>query len=435
MTFKHANKIYALATGALVFVLLLKPALAGVALDRIVAVVNDDVVMQSELAERVRTIKGQLQEQGTPLPAKSIFEKQVLDRLILTKLQIQMAQNTAIRVDDESLNRTISNIAAENGLSLAQFRDVLEGDGYSYDKFRADIRNEILISRLQQRQVNNRISISEREIENHLGTQEHQGKLEIEYKLSHLLFVLPENPSATDLAEIRQKAEKARQELTEDADFAALSATHPDEQQTVRGGDLGWRKAPQIPTLFADFVAAKKKGDISEVIKSPSGYHIIKLDDIRSSEKHVINQTHVRHIYLRPDELIDEEDIKLRLEQLKIRIDGGDDFAELARGHSHDTMSAAEGGDLGWVSPGELGADIEEIIRSLKPGELSPPIKSQGGGWHIIQVLGRREHDSTEDVKRARARELIRQRKIQDARENWLREMRDEAYVEYRLDS
>ena len=435
MTFKISHKISSWVATFVLGSLFLIPAYAAVELDRIVAVVNDDVVMQSELAERVRTVKGQLQEQGTPMPPTSILEKQVLDRLILTKLQIQMAENTGIRVDDESLNRTISNIAAENQLSLAQFREILESDGYSYEKFREDIRNEILISRLQQRQVDNRVSISEREIENHLETQEHQGNLEIEYKISHMLFALPENPSADDFSEVRQKAEKVLEELANGGDFINLSAVHSDGQQASRGGDLGWRKSPQIPTLFADFVADMQKGDISELIKSPSGYHIIKLDDIRSSEKHVINQTHVRHIFLRTDELTDEDDIKLRLDQLKIRIDGGDDFAELARGHSHDTVSAAEGGELGWINPGDLGPEIEEVISALKVGEVSSPIKSQTGGWHILQVLGHREHDSTEDVKRARAREAIRQRKIQEARENWLREMRDDAYVEYRLDS
>lgn len=414
---------------------LINSAFAGVELDRIVAVVNDDVVMQSELAEKVRTIKGQLREQGTPLPPTSILEKQVLDRLILTKLQIQMAENTGIRVDDESLNRTISNIAAENQLSLAQFREILESDGYSYEKFREDIRNEILISRLQQRQVDNRVSISEREIENHLETQEHQGNLEIEYKISHMLFALPESPSAEDFTRVKQKANQVLQELGDGADFVKLSAKHSDSQQAASGGDLGWRKSSQIPTLFADFVADMNKGDISELIKSPSGYHVIKLDDVRSTEKHVITQTHVRHIFLRPDELVTEDDIKLRLDQLKIRIDGGDDFAELARGHSNDTVSAAEGGDLGWVSPGDLGPDIEQVIDGLKPGEVSSPVKSQLGGWHIIQVLDRREHDSTEDVKRARAREVIRKRKVLEARENWLREMRDDAYVEYRLDN
>jgi len=364
-----------------------------------------------------------------------VLEKQILDRLILTKLQIQMAENTAIRVDDESLNRTISNIAAGNQLNLTQFRDVLESDGYSYQKFREDIRNEILISRLQQRQVNSRISISQREIENYLETQEHQGKLEIEYQLSHMLFALPANPSVEELVKVKQEAESVREELAAGADFAELSALHSDGRQAARGGDLGWRKSTQIPTLFADFVAEMEKGDVSELIKSPSGYHIIKLDDVRSSEKHVVNQTHVRHIYLHPDELADEDDIILRLEQLKIRIDGGDDFAELARGHSLDTVSAAEGGDLGWVSPGDLGPNIEETINSLGPGQTSAPVQSQAGGWHIIQVLERREHDGTEDVKRARAREAIRQRKIEEVKENWLREMRDEAYVEYRLDS
>lgn len=434
MTFKLSDKISFSAAIVVFSCIFNYSAFAGVELDRIVAVINDDVVMQSELLEKVRTIKGQLREQGTPLPPTSILEKQVLDRLILTKLQIQMAENTGIRVDDESLNRTISNIAAENQLSLGQFREILESDGYSYDKFREDIRNEILISRLQQRQVDNRVSISEREIENHLETQEHQGNLEIEYKISHILLALPEEPSAEDFDKLKAKADKILEELRSGADFANISSAHSDGQQASRGGDLGWRKSSQIPTLFANFVADMNKGDVSELIKSPSGYHIIRLDDVRSSEKHVITQTHVRHILLRPDELTSEDDIKLRLEQLKIRIDGGDDFAELARGHSNDTVSAAEGGDLGWVSPGDLVPQFEQVMNELPQGQVSEPFKSQFG-WHIIQVLGNREHDSTEDVKRARAREAIRQRKIQEARENWLREMRDDAYVEYRLDS
>ncbi len=390
--------------------------------------------MLSELSGRTRTVKNQLREQDIPLPPPSILEKQVLDRLILTKLQIQMAQNTGIRVDEETLNRTIGNIASENQLSLNQFREILESDGYSYEDFRKEIRNEILISRLQQRQVDNRIIVSEREIENFLSNREHQGETDLEVRIAHILIATPEGASSRQMAKTRETAEKVLGELEAGGDFSSLAATYSDGQRALNGGDLGWRKAGQVPTLFADFINDMEKGDISELIKSPSGYHIIKLMDKRSSEKVVITQTQARHILVQPNELITPEDAQRRLEQLKIRIDGGDDFAELAKAHSSDTMTAAEGGDLGWVNPGDLVPEFEQVMNSLEPGETSNPFRSQFG-FHVVQVLDRREHDRTEDIKRARAREAIRRRKLEEARADWLRQMRDEAYVEYRLDS
>ncbi|MCZ6525861.1 MAG: peptidylprolyl isomerase [Gammaproteobacteria bacterium] len=408
-------------------------AQAGVELDRIVAIVNDDIVMLSELEEKVFTIKNQLREQGTSLPPSSILEKQVLDRLILTKLQTQMAANTGIRIDDETLNRTISNIAAENQLTLAQFREILESDNYSYEKFREDIRNEILISRLRQRQVDNRVVVSEREIENFLSSQALQDEFDKEYRLAHILIATPEGISIEKKATAKQTAQKVLKELSAGQDFAQMAAAHSDGQQALDGGDLGWRKAGQVPTLFADFVADMQKGDVSELITSPSGYHIIKLTDVRTSEQIVVTQTNARHILIRPNELITEDGAKARLQQLKQRIEGGDDFAELAKGNSIDTVSAADGGNLGWVGPGDLVPQFEQIMDTLAPGEISNPFKTQFG-FHIVQVLERREHDSTEDVKRAKARNAIRQRKMEEARENWLREMRDEAYVEYRLE-
>ena len=411
-----------------------RPGLTDTELDRIVAIINDDVIMLSELSGRIRTVKNQLREQDIPLPPPSILEKQVLDRLILTKLQIQMAQNTGIRVDEETLNRTIGNIASENQLSLNQFREILESDGYSYEDFRKEIRNEILISRLQQRQVDNRIIVSEREIENFLSNQEHQGETDLEVRIAHILIATPEGASSRQMAKTRETAEKVLGELEAGGDFSSLAATYSDGQRALNGGDLGWRKAGQVPTLFADFINDMEKGDISELIKSPSGYHIIKLMDKRSSEKVVITQTQARHILIQPNELITPEDAHRRLEQLKIRIDGGDDFAELAKAHSSDTMTAAEGGDLGWVNPGDLVPEFEQVMNSLEPGETSNPFRSQFG-FHVVQVLDRREHDRTEDIKRARAREAIRRRKLEEARADWLRQMRDEAYVEYRLDS
>ena len=425
---------YPIALAALAGALLCGPATAVQDLDRIVAVINDDVIMRSQLAEKISAVTAQMQEQNIPLPPLDILEKQVLDRLIMTKLQIQMAQNTGIRVDDETLNRTIGNIARENELSLNQFREILESDGYGYENFRKEIRDEILISRLQQRQVDNRVIVTDREIDNYLSNQEHQGETDIEFHIAHILIAIPEGASTRQVTRARETAEKALVELQDGADFASMAATYSDGQQALDGGDLGWRKAGQVPTLFADFISVMEVGGLSDIIKSPSGYHIIKLLDKRSSEQVVVTQTNARHILVRPDELTTPEDALRRLQQLRMRIEGGDDFAELAKAHSADTMSAAEGGDLGWVNPGDLVPEFENVMDSLQPGATSQPFRSQFG-FHIVQVLDRREHDSTEDIKRARAREAIRRRKLEEARGDWLRQMRDEAYVEYRLDS
>ena len=415
-------------------VLLSTPGMAAQDLDRIVAVINDDVIMRTELAEKIRTVTSQMQEQKIPLPPQPILEKQVLDRLIMTKLQIQTAQNTGIRVDDETLNRTISNIAAENELNLNQFREILEGDGYGYETFRKDIRNEILISRLQQRQVDNRIIVTEREIENFLSNREFQGETDIEFHIAHILIAINEGASTRQVTQTRETADKVLSELQGGADFSNMAATYSDGQQALDGGDLGWRKAGQVPTLFADFITNMEVGDLSDIIKSPSGYHIIKLLDKRSTEQVVVTQTKARHILIQPDELTTPEDALRRLRQLRMRIEGGDDFAELARAHSVDAMSAAQGGDLGWVNPGDLVPEFQRVMDSLEPGATSEPFRTQFG-YHVVQVLDRREHDSTEDIKRARAREAIRRRKLDEARTDWLRQMRDEAYVEYRLDS
>ena len=415
-------------------ILLTGPASAVQDLDRIVAVINDDVIMRSELDVKVRSVTSQMEEQNIPLPPADILHKQVLDRLIMTRLQIQMAQNTGIRVDDETLNRTISNIARENELNLNQFREILEQDGYGYESFRREIRDEILISRLQQRQVDNRVIVTDREIDNYLSNQEHQGETDIEFHIAHILVAIPEGASTRQVTRARETAEKALGELQAGADFGSMAATYSDGQQALDGGDLGWRKAGQVPTLFADFISDMEVGGLSDIIKSPSGYHIIKLLDKRSSEQVVVTQTRARHILVRPDELTTPQDALRRLQQLRMRIEGGDDFSELAKAHSADTMSAAEGGDLGWVNPGDLVPEFENVMDALEPGATSQPFQSQFG-FHIVQVLDRREHDSTEDIKRARAREAIRRRKLEEARTDWLRQMRDEAYVEYRLDS
>ncbi len=406
--------------------------LAEVALDRIVAVVENDIIMQSELETKLRTVVGQMQQQGIQLPSSSILETQVLERMILIIIQLQRAEETGIRVDDETLNRTISNIAAENKVSLSQFRDILEKDGFNYEQFRENIRNEIIISRLRQRQVDNRISISSKEIDNALSNMEFQGKTETEYQLSHILISLPEAPTPDEEEQARLVATKVLEDLKAGQDFAMMASTYSDGQRALEGGDLGWRKKNEIPTLFSTQIASMEKGDISDLIKSSSGFHIVKLADVRSSEKHIITQTNARHILIKLDELTTADDAWVRLDQLKTRIEGGDDFAVLARSHSDDTVSAADGGNLGWSSPGRMVPKFEEVMDQLEIGEISQPFDTQFG-WHLLQVLDRREHDDTENVRRTKASEAIRRRKSGEAHQNWLRHLRDEAYVEYRL--
>jgi len=407
--------------------------LAGVPLDRIVAVVENDIIMQSELYIQLRTVVGRMKEQGVKLPSSSVLENQVLERMILTKIQLQRAENTGIRVDDETLNRTISNIAAGNNVSLSQFKEILEKDGFNYEQFRENIRNEIIVSRLRQRQVDNRISITSKEIDNALMNEEFQGSTETEYLLQHILISLPEAPAPHEEEQAILVASKVLEDLKTGQNFATMATTVSDGQRALEGGDLGWRKKNEIPTLFSDQIATMEKGDISDLIKSSSGFHIVKLADVRSSNKQMITQTKARHILIKINELTTTDDARLRLDQLRTRLVGGDDFVKLAKAHSDDTVSAAQGGELGWVSPGVMVTEFENVMNQLEINEISEPFTTQFG-WHILQVQDRREHDDTENTRRTKASEAIRRRKSEEAHQNWLRHLRDEAYVEYRLD-
>jgi len=406
---------------------------AAVPLDRIVAVVNNDVVLESELDNAVRTARGQIQQQGRQPPPRQVLEEQVLEQLVINKLQLQVAEDSGIRVGDDALNRAINDIAKRNNLSLSEFRRILENDGYSFESFREKIREEMIIARLRQRQVENRISVTDVEVDNYLATQELQGGGETEYRLSHILIAAPDDAGADEREQRRMIAEQILEEARSGRNFNSLAQEFSDSPQAAEGGDLGWRKFSAIPSLFSDEVRNMEHGDISEIIENDSGFHIFELTDTRSADTHMVTQTRARHILLKPDELTNEQDVKRRLEQLRQRIaSGGENFNELARAHSDDTMSAAEGGDLGWITPGDLVPEFEEVMNSLEPGEVSMPFKSDFG-WHIVQVLERRQHDNTEEHRRAKAREAIRKRKSEEAVQNWLREMRDEAYVELRL--
>ncbi len=403
-------------------------------LDRIVAVVNDDVIVESELQARMRLVKDQLSQSGTALPPEEVLGKQVLERLVLERLQIQIAERAGMRVEEETLNKAVEQVARQNNLDVAQFKQILERDGFDFARFREDIRKEILISRLQQRQIKNRITVSDRDIDNYISTLEKQGTDASAYRLSHILVAVPEAASSEAIAEARRQAEQVVERLRNGTDFAKLAVAQSDGQQALQGGDLGWRNGSELPTIFADVVPKMSKGEISDPIKSSSGFHVVQVADVRGDAgRHVIVQTHARHILVRPNEVTTDAEAKARLVQLRDRIENGENFEELARAHSDDRGSALQGGDLGWVNPGDTVPAFENVMKNLPAGGLSEPFQTRFG-WHIVQVLERREFDDTEKVKRARAADQIRQRKMDEELQNWLRQIRDEAYVELRLD-
>lgn len=409
------------------------PIQATQALNRIVAVVNDGVVLQSQLDRRTDQIRQQLRERDTRLPPEEVLRKQVLERLIMEEIQLQLAEGMSIRIEDEMVNANLRQMAEANNMDLARFRQVLEAEGFSFVEFREEVRNQLTIGRLHAQQVENRIQVTEQEIENLLTSMEH-GADGRQFLMSHILVALPDGASPQQIQEAQARADDILARLRAGADFRQLAVAESDGQLALEGGSLGWREASQLPSLFADVARTLARGEITDPIRTPSGFHIVRMDDLRGGdERHVITQTHARHILIRPDELQSATEVRNRLELLRRRIEGGDDFDTLARAHSQDAVSAARGGDLGWSNPGDLVPEFEQEMSRLGPGEVSAPFESRFG-WHVVQVMERRERDSTEEFRRAQARENVRQRKIQEESASWLRRLRDESYVEYRLE-
>ncbi len=405
-----------------------------VPLNRIVAVVNDSVITETELNAKLRIIAQQIAQRGTPPPPSDILKAQVLERLITDAIQLQLAASTGIRIDDDILNRTIARLAASNKMSIEQFRRAIEQDGFSFNQFREDIRNELTLRRLHERQIVQRVHVSGTEIEQFILDEEEQSGSNKEYHLAHILVALPETPSPEEVAAAREKAEMIIQKLEQSADFSQLAISYSDGQQALEGGDLGWRKGNQLPTLFAKTVPRLKAGEISELIRGPNGFHLIKVIDIKGGDKHIAEQTLARHILIKTNTLVDDKTAAARLAEYRRRILAGESFAQLAKEFSDDLGSASRGGELGWVSPGEMVPEFEAVMNSLQPGEISTPFKSNFG-WHIIEVLERRKQDITDEIKRRQAQQVLRQRKIEQETESWLLRLRDEAYVDIRLDT
>jgi peptidyl-prolyl cis-trans isomerase SurA len=403
-------------------------------LDRIVAVVNNEVITRVDLDRESRTAQAALRRQGTPLPDRDILERQLLERLITKTMLLQVAKQTGVRVPDPDLERALERIATENKISPANLRQAIEDSGQSFDRFRDELRSEMLITRLREREVDTKVTATEPEIESFLRQQAASEDASVdEYNLLHIMVTVPEQATPAEVKARRDRAEEALAQLKAGADFGQVAASFSDAPDALQGGALGWRPAARLPTIFLEAVKSMKIGQLSDVLRSPAGFHVLRLKDKRGNNTPIIVvQTHARHILIKLTEVVSENDARQRLSELKYRIENGTDFAELARLHSDDA-SAARGGDLGWLAPGDTVPDFERAMDALKPGQISAPFKSPFG-WHIVQVLERREQDMSKDRQRLTARQAIMSRKADEQWQEWVRQQRDKAYVEYHLE-
>ncbi|MGH8666324.1 MAG: peptidylprolyl isomerase [Burkholderiales bacterium] len=435
MNAKHAVAVAAMAS--LSFLSPLAPGASAPAqrvleVDRIVAVVNDEVITRFDLTEQMKLATDSLRRQGTPLPPQDVLEKQVLERMIGQKTQLQFAKDSGIRIDDAILDKTVARIAQENKLTLTALRAALEKDGVSYDRFRDELRKEITIARLREREVDSKIVVTDAEIDAFLQTREDVLGRNDEYNLGHILVRVPEQANPEQIKIRQARAEEALAQLKQGADFGQVAATYSDAPEGLKGGVLGWREASRLPGLFLEAVKGMRVGDVSAILRSPNGFHILKLLDQRGAAPVIVQQTHARHILIRTNEIISEAEARNRLLGLRERVVNGENFAELARLQSQDA-SASKGGDLGWISPGDTVPDFERAMNQLQVNQVSQPVKTEFG-WHLIQVLARRDEDMSKERLRLTARQALRARKSDEAYQEWLRQLRDKAYVEYRAE-
>lgn len=404
-----------------------------VKLDRIVAIVDQTVVTEQELENRIRTVTAQFKKQGNELPEDNILRKQILERLISDTLQLQYAAQSGLKVDDNQLDKTIERIAEQNQMSLTEFADALAKDGVSMRKFRADIRSEITIARLREREVDSRVNVSESEIDNFLTTQAATNENQDEFEISHILIRTPEEGATEDIQKAKTKVDEVIKSLQAGTSFAKVSASFSDAPNALEGGNLGWKKGSQVPALFLEALKTLQVGELSPPLRSPNGFHILKLTNKRGGNSPlVIEQTHARHILIKLSEVTTEKEGNLKMDSIKERLDNGEKFEVLARQFSEDT-TASNGGDLGWVNPGDTVPQFEKAMNELKYNEISAPVRSQFG-WHVIQVIERRKQDMSKEAARLKARQEIRTRKADEAYQDWIRELRDRAYVELKLE-
>lgn len=411
---------------------------ASTELDTIVAVVEDDVILRSELDREMAKVARQLQAQGASVPARPALERQVIERLVLARLQLQAAQQAGIVISDEAVDEAIAGVAKRNNLTLAQMRQALAQAGMNYDQYREDVRRQMLVGRLRNKEVMERIRVSDQEVQSFLARNPGGVERRSAVHLLHILVATPEGATPEQIAQARAKADQVVARLRGGADFRQLARAESDARQALEGGDLGWLPVGRVPSVFADRVATMRRGDISEPMRDANGFHIVKLEDIKTAggpvaaEPATTTQSRARHILIRVGEKASDSEARIRLEGIRQRIEGGEDFATLARANSDDRGSAVNGGDLGWVKPGSVVPQFEEEMNRLQPGQLSKPFRTSFG-WHIVQVTERRQVDRGDERARQQAMQSIRERKAEEAMDLYLRRLREESHVEIRL--
>lgn len=401
-------------------------------LDQVVAIVQDDVILQSELEARVDTITSRLEAQGTGLPPRQVLQERVLEQLITESIQMQLADRAGMRISDNELNETMANIAERNGMTLAQFEAQLASEGVTYNQAREQIRKEMLTSRVQQRQVGNRVRVTDREVENYLEAQQARGSNVAEYRLAYIYISVDDPTNEAEVAAAREKAQSLRREIVEGRDFREVAVAESDASNALEGGDMGWRAEGQLPSLVAPVVPELAVGEPSPVLENNSGFHMVMVMDKRGGEQQqVIQQHRVRHILVRPSDAMTDSEAEARIRDIYQQLQNGASFSALAKKYSDDPVSGSDGGNLGWVSPGQMVPAFEQAMIEADVGEFKGPFRSQFG-WHILQVQERRKKDISDQVRESEARQAIYRRKFDTELQNWLREIRDEAFVEFK---
>lgn len=427
MHFKLHPKLIGLCAG-----LLISTGLQAqmIELDRVAAIVDNDVVMASQVEERMQTIRAQLAERGAgELPPEEAMRAQVMDRLVLESIQLQMGERAGIQIDDATLNQTMQQLAERNGVSLEQFRAALESDGISYNHAREQVRRELIINRVRQRRVAERIQVSDQEVRNFLNSEMGRYQTSADYRLAMIVLPVSENASSEQARSQAELADELYRELREGADFTRLAVSRSGGESALEGGELGWRKAAQLPPAFASAVDSLEIGGITQPLRSPAGYHILKLLEKRGGDNLLVDEFNARHILIKPSEIRSEAEAAQLIQRLYERINAGESFETLARSFSEDPGSALNGGSLNWVTPDAMVPEFRDMLLSTPTRQVSAPFQSQFG-WHILQVLDQRQVDMTDDMREQQARNLLQNRKFDEELQTWLLEIRDEAYVE-----
>ena len=401
----------------------------GTLLDRIAAVVDDGVVLESEVDDQMKEVTARLQSQNMALPAESVLRKQVLDRLIMQRIELEQADRDGITISDDQLNAALEDVAKRNNIPFSDLPSVLSQQGIDYASYREEMRQQLTLGLLRQRDVLQRIAVTPREIDQFLAKQAKQPATDQQYNVSHILIAVPPNATPEQLAQAQDRANDVYQRASKGEDFGKLAVAYSNSEDALEGGSLGWRQGSELPTFLTSLILGLKPGQVSAPLRTPTGFHIVKLNQIRGQEnKDIVQQIHVRHILLKTTALQDDAVVRQRLEQIRQQIIKGEGFGVAAAAASQDPGSASDGGDLGWQSPEVFDPTFADAVQQLKVGEISEPFRSRYG-WHIAQLLGRRNYDATKEVVRLNAMEAIRASKADENTELWLQHLRDDAYV------